>query len=191
MACSAERRSVASSASCRSCANRRCCASMAASISVLRGRIDASTTPRRSAALRLACRKSSTPCSRMMRAASSATACRSSSARGLGRRLIVGILVQQRRDPSNLQASLRAAQTCVSEQTFVLDLGFHTFAVDAAESLPSAPGAGACCSRNASNSAPGSPARAGAPVSRETHMRTTPGGSGCRCSGTVAQCLAA
>ena len=74
MACRAERRRSAISSWCRSSANSRRRANSAASISVLRGRIAASTTPSRAAALRLANRKSSMPCSAITRAASSATA---------------------------------------------------------------------------------------------------------------------
>ena len=85
IACSAERRRSAMSASRAGLPRTDAAArSSAASISVLRGRIEASVTPRRSAALRLANRKSSMPCSPMMRAASSATARRSISARGFG-----------------------------------------------------------------------------------------------------------
>jgi hypothetical protein len=69
IACSAARRSSAIAASCFPPENNRRRANRALSISVLRGRIEASTTPSRSAALRFASRKSSMPCSVMMRAA--------------------------------------------------------------------------------------------------------------------------
>ena len=124
-------------------------------------------TPRRSAALRLASRKSATPCSRMIRAASSATAWRSRSARGLGLRLTAG--------PARRSIRRSIADTTPSPPS--------------SPSNDAARASGTWPSRNASNTAPAAPTDVGWPVERLTHMRTTPGGSGSAVLGAVAQRL--
>src|SRR5450631_495570 len=108
MACSATWRWVRSDSAWDSAANRRWYWASAASISIFFGSTAPSTTPKRSAALRFAARKSRMPCSAITRAASCASASRRFSAR-TGRRLFI---VCDSLVLKNRLARCRAFRTC-------------------------------------------------------------------------------